>query len=187
MGNRESAISSSALLLFISAPLASVCCALEASVERKSRGIVELTTRSAFSRIVFRVWPSILGAWLAQTVAVLILLFRAGHSYGSYLPVALAGMYMAIVLHALCGYVLGRYLPKILAVACAVIGSYGWVAFAWTVEPLQIRYMAGPALALCCTSAGELAPQAPWVLLLYFFIPQRRGFSCSCRANERKK
>lgn len=108
-----------------------------------------------------------MGAWLAQTVAVLILLFRAGHSYGSYLPVALAGMYMAIVLHALCGYVLGRYLPKILAVACAVIGSYGWVAFAWTVEPLQIRYMAGPALAFCCTSAGELAPQAPWVLLLF--------------------
>lgn len=76
-------------------------------------------------------------------------------------------MYMAIVLHALCGYFLGRYLSKVLAVSFAVIGSYGWVAFAWTVEPAQIRYMAGPALALCCTSAGELTPQAPWVLFLF--------------------
>lgn len=55
MGNRESAISSSALLLFISAPLASVCCALEASAEKKSFGVVELSTRSAFKRILLRV------------------------------------------------------------------------------------------------------------------------------------
>ncbi len=169
-GNRESALSSAALLLFISAPLASLCSALEASSERRSFGVINLATRSVFRRILLRTWPSILGAWIVHTYAVLFLLVKAGHSYGSYLPITLAGYYVAIALHSLCGYALGYYLPKILAICCALAGSYGWVAFAWTIEPVQVRYMAGPALALCCSPSGQLDIAPQWTLLLFSFF-----------------
>lgn len=167
VGNRESAISASALLLFISAPLAAVSSAIEANAEKRSKGVTELATRSAYSRILFTIAPSVLGGWIVQSIAVLVLLLRAGNSYGRTLYIMIGGFYAAIALHALCGYLLGRKLPKIMAIASAIIGSYGWVAFAWTVEPVQIRYMAGPALALCCSSAGQLNMRAAIVLLVF--------------------
>lgn len=170
VAHREAAIAASSLLLFVSAPLAGVSAALEAGRERQSRGLLETKTRSELHVLWVRIWPSILSSCLVQLLAIAYLLARAGSApdpVSWLIPIALCA---ALVLHSLAGYVIGQWVPTAMAVPLTILLSYVWVAFTWTVEPTQLRYMAGPVMAMCCSPAQKLDSQAPLTLLVFSLI-----------------
>ncbi|WP_139244641.1 hypothetical protein [Arthrobacter woluwensis] len=170
VAHREAAIAASALLLFITGPLAGVSAAIEAGRERRSRGLAETKTRTDLHVLWVRIWPSIVSASIVQLFAIAYLLVRAGSApdpISWWIPLALCS---ALVLHAVAGYVIGQWMPAALAIPATVLLSYLWVAFTWTVEPTQLRYMAGPAMAMCCSPAEKLDGQAPLTLLVFSLI-----------------
>ncbi|WP_421084686.1 hypothetical protein [Rothia nasimurium] len=73
----------------------------------------------------------------------------------------------ALLVHTALGYWWGRFLRPVLAYPLAVLTSYVWLAFTWTLPVTFIRYLAGPAMVMCCSPVEHIDPAAPGALLIF--------------------
>ncbi|MCB4209132.1 hypothetical protein [Arthrobacter sp. UM1] len=165
-GHREAAGAFSALLLLVSGPLAAASSAVEGGRVRGSSGVLEAAVRPPLRLVWGRIWPGFAAGAAVQCAAFGVLTAMAGPAPDGPNALLAASLVAAVLPHAAAGHVLGLLIRQVFAVPGAVLLSYLWIAFAWTLEPLQLRYMAGPVMALCCTPVNRLDPAAPLTLLV---------------------
>ncbi|MBF4636265.1 hypothetical protein ITJ38_17780 [Agreia pratensis] len=99
-------------------------------------------------------------AGIVQGVAFLVLAqntWRAPGAVPALVPVAFAAI---VFFHAAIGYGLGRVLPLPAGIPAALLLSYSWLGFTWSVNYFPVRYLAGLALSGCCRVDAQLDERA---------------------------
>ncbi len=163
----EAAWSTAFLLLIVACPLAAAAGALEAGRLRASRGMSDAAARPGAAVTAERLWPGVLAALVALATGICVASLKTGGGPWNVSPLIPAALVLGVCLHALGGWVLGLLARPVLAIGLAVVISYSWLGFAWTVEPTQIAYLAGPILESCCDSSARLDPRGAWAMILF--------------------
>lgn len=160
-------LSGSFLYLIFSCGVASVSAAVEGSRVRRARLPEFPTTRSSFALIYNRLWPSMLVGLIVQAVAFILLSRGTWGAPGGVSPLLIAAAAAIILFHTALGYTLGRFLPLPVSVPLALLLSYGWLGFTWSIDYYPLRYLAGLVIANCCSVETVLDPRAPIAAIVF--------------------
>ncbi len=163
-------VAGSAIFLFFPCAVASVSAAQEGARARRGRLSTVPHARREIQLVVAALWPSLACAAAVQLAAVLIL---SRGTWGTaatdpFTLVLLAGAFVAIlVLHTAMGYLLGRHLPLAASIPVALLLSYSWLGFTWSVNWFPLRYLSGLVLADCCSVDTALDARAPLAAIVF--------------------
>lgn len=157
----------SAIFLFISCALASVSGAIEGARARRGK-LRRIGVSRPYTHVLFvQLWPSVLVAGIVQGLAFLMLAQDTWGAPGGVpilVPVAFAAI---IFFHTAIGYALGRLLPLPAGIPVALLLSYSWLGFTWSVNYFPLRYLAGLALSGCCRVDAQLDHHATLAALVF--------------------
>lgn len=162
--------SGSAIFLLFSCALAGVSAAIEGSRERRARQSEIPAARSGTAIVIGRLWPSILLGFLVQLAGFLIM---SGGTWGApgYVPVLVWAMLAAVIFfHAALGYCLGRLLPIAAAIPLALVVSYSWLGFTWSISYFPLRYLSGLVLVDCCSLDTTLDARGPIATIVFSLL-----------------
>ncbi|SKA85616.1 hypothetical protein SAMN06295879_0792 [Agreia bicolorata] len=150
----------SAVFLFISCALAAVSGAIEGSRARRGN-LRQIGVSRPYVQVLFvQLWPSVLLAGVVQGIAFLMLAQGTWGAPGT-VPVLVPIAFGAIIFfHTAIGYALGRILPLAAGIPVALVLSYSWLGFTWSVNFFPLRYLAGLALSGCCRVDSQLDERA---------------------------
>ncbi|MBN9153060.1 MAG: hypothetical protein J0I50_05115 [Microbacterium sp.] len=135
--------------------------------DRRSRLRELAPARPALQIVWASIWPALAGAAILQGMG---LLMESAGSWGSpgQFPWVLVLAWAAMVgFHTILGYALGTVLPVLAAAPLAVLVSYTWIGFTWSMPYMPLRYLSGLAISGCCTVDADLAPAAPLAVLVF--------------------
>lgn len=160
-------VSSATVFVVLSCTYASLAAALTAGRIRKAQVFKGATTRSPLTIASAGVWPPLVGAIILQAVG---LAMASSHSWGApgRIPVEILAAWIVMILfHTALGYLFGLLMPAVVAAPLAVIVSYVWLGFTWSVDYVPLRYLAGLALSGCCAVYADLPIEAPLTVILF--------------------
>jgi hypothetical protein len=163
-------VAGSAIFLFFPCAVASVSAAHEGARARRGRLSTVPHARREVELVATALWPSLACAAAVQLAAVLIL-GRGTWATTATDPltlIRLGGAFVAIlVLHTAMGYLLGRHLPLAVSIPVALLLSYSWLGFTWSVNWFPLRYLSGLVLADCCSVDTVLDARAPLAAIVF--------------------
>lgn len=160
-------ISSATAFTVFSCTFAALGAALSANRLRRGQITRLAPSRPPLAVASAALWPSIALGSLLQVIGLVI---AATGSWGSpgRVPVEIIFAWMVMIFfHATLGYWLGSVLPTFLGIPAAVLISYVWLGFTWSVSFTPLRYLSGLALSGCCAVYAELPWQAPATVVLF--------------------
>lgn len=157
----------SAIFLFISCALASVSGAIEGARARRGN-LRRIALARPYVHVLFvQLWPSVVVAGIVQGLAFLMLAQDTWGAPGG-VPILLPFAFAAIIFfHTAVGYALGRILPLPAGIPVALLLSYSWLGFTWSVNYFPLRYLAGLALSGCCRVDAQLDQHATLAALIF--------------------
>lgn len=166
-GYWEAAAGSSAIFLLFTCSMAATAAAVEGSRERRG-GLERMpVVRSSWQLVAVRIGPVLVVAWAVQLIAF-VMLSRWSWGAPGMPPLILGPTLAAIIFfHAALGYLLGRHLPMVASVPVALVLSYGWLGFTWSVNYFPIRYLSGLVIANCCSVETQLDLRSAVVALVF--------------------
>lgn len=170
VGNAESAAGQASLLLIFSAGLTSLASCWAGVHLRRTQLIHRIAPRSALS--IFGVWvaPALLCGAVAQASGALGFLFLSGVLPTGSFFLILTSQLFALLFHTALGFSAGKTFKPLVAYPLAVLVSYVWLAFTWTLPVTFLRYLAGPAMVMCCSPVEHIDPAAPRALVAFSAI-----------------
>lgn len=186
-GYRLGIVSNSAIFLVFSCAVAAASAAIEGSRVRRSRVDGAPVVRSRARLLVDRLWPSAVAGAIVQFAGLMLIgrsTWGAPGGVPAILPLSLVA---AILFHAAAGYFCGRFLPRAVGVAAAVVFSYCWLGFAWAVGYWPLHYLAGLVMTDCCTLDSTLDPSAPLALLSFSVVATAALVLASTVAASRRR
>jgi hypothetical protein len=155
------AASSASIYLVLAGPYAAVSAALDANRLRRHQSFASAPVRHPLAISWANAWPSLAGAMLVQAVGLLVTIHATWGAPGTIpwpLPVAWVSI---LLLHTAVGFALGLSVPVYIAAPVAVLASYVWLGYTWSVSYFPLRYLAGLAMSGCCAVYSELDMRAP--------------------------
>lgn len=161
------AISSATSFTVFACTFAALGGALSANRLRRGQIMQLAPARSALQIAWTSLWPSIALGVVLQTIGVLIASSGSWGAPGRFPFEILLAWSVMILFHAYLGYALGLALPTFLGIPAAVLISYVWLGFTWSVSFTPLRYLSGLALAGCCAVYAELPWEAPATVILF--------------------
>lgn len=194
-GYWTSVASNSGIFLLFSCTVASVSAAVEMTRLKRS-GCFELpSARGRWIIVLDRLWPSYLVATIVQLAGFTLLGISSWGSPGGTPPILWVSFACVSALHVALGGVIGRFLPLAAAAPLALLASYAWLGFTWSVSYFPLRYLSGLEVVACCRLDIQLDPVGPLatsifsaslvVTLLYVAVARWRrtgAFSVTSRA-----
>ncbi|MGV3103727.1 hypothetical protein [Rothia sp. 32237D007AR] len=126
--------------------------------------------RPSWQIIGLWIFPAFLGGAAVQIAGAIGLLALSEALPNSRFALILVAQISALMVHTALGYWCGRFLCPFLAYPLALLTSYLWLAFTWTLPITFIRYLAGPAMVMCCSPVERIDPAAPAALLIFSVI-----------------
>ncbi|WP_326503270.1 hypothetical protein [Rothia nasimurium] len=170
VGNAESAAGQASLLLIFSAGLTCMASCWTGVQLRRTELIHMTAARPSWQVMGLWLAPSFLGGAAAQVAGVLGLLAFSGALPNTRFSLILLAQCAALLVHLALGYWLGKLLRPALAYPLALLASYLWLAFTWTLPITFVRYLAGPAMVMCCSPVEHIDPAAPVALIVFSVV-----------------
>lgn len=170
LGNAESAAGQASLLLIFSAGLASLASCWGGVQLRRTELIHAAAAKPRWQIVGLWLSPAFLSGAVVQIAGAIGLLALSEALPNSRFALILIAQLSALVVHTALGYWWGRILRPFLAYPLALLTSYLWLAFTWTLPITFIRYLAGPAMVMCCSPVEHIDPAAPGALLVFSVI-----------------
>jgi len=134
--------------------------AIDGSRVRRSKFGATAPTRSPLQVAAVSVWPTVAMSLMIQAVGFLLSARGSWGSPGRFPWEVLIAWASMILFHVALGYLLGMAFPIVAAAPLALLLSYVWLGFTWSVSYIPLRYLSGLAISGCCAVYSELAPQA---------------------------
>jgi hypothetical protein len=163
-------VAGSAIFLFFPCAVASVSAAHEGARARRGGLSTSPHARREMQIVATALWPSLAAAVVVQLGAMLIL---SRGTWGTTATdpltiVLLVGAFVAILfLHTAMGYLVGRLLPLAASIPVALLLSYSWLGFTWSVSWFPLRYLSGLVLSDCCSVDTALDARAPLAAIVF--------------------
>lgn len=167
VGNAESAAGQASLLLIFSAGLTCLASCWAGIHLCRTRMIHAAGSRPYWQVMGLWLGPAFLSGAVAQLAGALGLLAFAGALPTLEFVLILLAQIAALLFHLAVGYWLGRLLKPAVAYPLALLASYLWLAFTWTLPLTFVRYLAGPAMVMCCSPVEHIDPAAPLALIVF--------------------
>lgn len=153
-------VSSSTIYCVFSCGIGALASAIDASRIRKSRVLDGANQRSSLSIILSMIWPTLLMSFLIQLTGFLIVAVGSWGSPGRFPWEVILAWVAMIAFHMLLGIAAGLAFPVVFSAPIALLASYVWIGFTWSVPYIPIRYLSGLAISGCCPVYADLAPNA---------------------------
>lgn len=182
-GYWPAAVAGSAVFLIFSCGVAATAAAWEGRRARSSRALLSRSVRSDFLVVGDVLWPPFVSGCAVQAAALLVMSRDTWDAPGAPPPGALAALASIILFHTLLGFTLGRWLPPLAGVPAALLSSYCWLGFAWSIDYFPLRYLAGLSMSDCCTIETVLDPRAPLTAIV-FGVPAAIALFCIAVADR---
>ncbi|SEE23161.1 hypothetical protein SAMN05428945_6862 [Streptomyces sp. 2224.1] len=150
-GYWPSAVAAATFALPFVAPACAAAGAWEGA--RFTRGNVAgwAPTRSGLALALPLLLPVIVLGALGMVVAA-ALTISAAHPQAGLPPVGMALVWLAVLTaHAMAGFLLGKRLPLVVAVALALVLSFVLTAYPAAMEPVWLRHMVTGGMTSCCS------------------------------------
>jgi hypothetical protein len=152
--------SSSTIYCVFSCGMGALASAIDASRIRKSRVLDGANARSSISIILSMIWPTVVMSLLIQLTGFLMVAVGSWGSPGRFPWEVVVAWVAMIAFHMLLGLAVGLAFPVVFSAPIALLVSYVWIGFTWSVPYIPIRYFSGLALSGCCAVYADLAPNA---------------------------
>jgi hypothetical protein len=147
--------------------LAALAAAIDANRARASRLRQLPVVRSALKIAIVDLWPTLVMGALIQGTGLLINATSTWGAPGRF-PVELLAAWAGMILfHTALGYLVGRALPPVVARPLALLLSYVWLGFLWSLPYIPVRYLSGLAIAGCCMPYTTLDDRAVAAIVLF--------------------
>lgn len=163
-------IAGSAIFLFFPCALAALSGAHEGARARRGRLDTLPHSRGGLAIVAVALWPSFACGLVVQLAAVLLLSRGTWGSVPSHpetLVLIAAALVAIIFFHAALGYLFGRVLPPAASLPVALLLSFSWLGFTWSVSWFPLRYLSGLILADCCSVDMQVDPRAPLAAIIF--------------------
>lgn len=170
LGYWPAVVAGSAIFLFFPCALAALSGAHEGARARRGRLDTLAHSRGGLEVAAVALWPSFACGVVVQFAAVLLLSRGTWGSVPSHpetLVLIAAALVAIIFFHAALGYLLGRALPPAASLPVALLLSFSWLGFTWSVSWFPLRYLSGLILADCCSVDMQVDPRAPLAAIIF--------------------
>lgn len=160
-------VSSATVFTMFACTYAALSAAVSGGRIRRAESVVRSAARGPLQIAAAALWPTVLGAIVIQIAGLLLVLGPTWAAPGRFPGEVLVSWAAMILLHTLVGYLLGRALPPMLSAPLALLLSYVWLGFTWSLPYIPLRYLSGLALSGCCAVYSSLPWQAPVATTLF--------------------
>ncbi|KTR02393.1 DUF7224 domain-containing protein [Curtobacterium luteum] len=169
-GYWPAAVAGSAVFLIFSCGVSATAAAWEGRRARSSRALLSRSVRSDLWVVGDVLWPPFVSGCVVQAAALLVMSRDTWGAPGAPPPAVLVALVSIVLFHTILGYTLGRWLPPLAGVPAALLSSYCWLGFTWSVDYFPLRYLAGLSMSDCCTIETVLDPQAPLTAIVFSLL-----------------
>lgn len=160
-------VSSATVFTVFSCTFGALCGALAGSRVRRGHLLGLAPVRSALQVAWESIWPVLGLAVVLQAVGLAIASAGSWGSPGRFPWELIPAWLMMIAFHTILGYGLGSFLPAVASAPTALLLSYVWLGFTWSMSFIPLRYLSGLAISGCCAVYATLPWQAPAAVFVF--------------------
>jgi len=161
------AVSSATVYAVFSCCLGALAAAIDGSQLSRARTFELGATRSAIAISLDRLWPTLTMSLIIQLFGFLLGSVGSWGSPGRFPWEVVIAWLSMIIFHICLGFLIGLVLPAVASAPLALIASFVWLGFTWSVDYVPLRYLSGLAISGCCVVFAELPLEAATSLIAF--------------------